>query len=84
MTPNRFSVKLNQVAINAMNYLALGNEIFWFQPDGLYVRSNGKTELITFIDNDDDIEFYASLAYYLEQINTLAKERQQQLTAKVK
>lgn len=83
LTHNRFSVKLNQVAINAMNYLALGNEIYWQQPDGLYVRSNGKTERIT-AQEDDDIEFYASLAYYIEQINNLAHERQLQLTAKVK
>jgi len=83
---NRFSAKINQVSIHAMNYIALGNELFWFQPDGLYVRSNGKTTHInmTQIDNDDDIEFYASLAYYIEQINILAQERQQQLHAKVK
>ena len=83
---NRFSVKINQVAIHAMNYLALGNDIFWQSDDGLYVRSNGQTNRIDMsqIDNDDDIEFYASLAYYIEQINTLAKERQQQLHAKVK
>jgi len=83
---NRFSVKLNQVSINAMNYLALGNDIFWQQLDGLYVRSNGVTTRIdmTEIENDDDIEFYASLAYHLTQINLLAQERQQQLHAKVK
>jgi hypothetical protein len=83
---NRFSVKMNQVAINSMNYLALGNEIFWQKIDGLYVRSNGQTTRIdmTQIDNDDDVEFYASLAYHLSQIYLLAKERQQQLTAKVK
>lgn len=83
---NRFSVKLNQVSINAMNYLALGNDIFWQQLDGLYVRSHGQTSRIdmTEIENDDDIEFYASLAYHLSQINLLAQERQQQLHAKVK
>ena len=83
---NRFSVKLNQVSINAMNYLALGNDIFWQQLDGLYVRSNGATTRIdmTEIENDDDIEFYASLAYHLTQISLLANERQQQLHAKVK
>ena len=83
---NRFSVKLNQVSISAMNYLALGNDIFWQQLDGLYVRSNGVTTRIdmTEIENDDDIEFYASLAYHLTQINLLAQERQQQLHAKVK
>lgn len=83
---NRFSVKMNQVSINAMNYLALGNDIFWQQLDGLYVRSNGQTSRIdmTEIENDDDIEFYASLAYHLSQINLLAQERQQQLHAKVK
>lgn len=83
---NRFSVKINQVAINAMNYLALGNDIFWQQLDGLYVRSTGQTSRIdmTEITNDDDIEFYASLAYHLSQINLLAQERQQQLHAKVK
>ncbi len=85
LTLNRFSVKLNQVATNAMNYVALGNEIFWQQPDGLYVRSNGKTERITMTHhNDEDIEFYASLFYYIEQINSLARERQLQLTDKVK
>jgi hypothetical protein len=69
-----------------MNYLALGNEIYWQQLDGLYVRSNGKTERITMesIENDDDMEFYANLAYHLTQITLLANERQQQLTAKVK
>lgn len=67
-----------------MNYVALGNEIFWQQSDGLYVRSNGKTERITMLQQDDDIEFYASLAYYIEQINNLARERQLQLTDKVK
>jgi hypothetical protein len=67
-----------------MNYVALGNEIFWQQSDGLYVRSNGKTELITMLQQDDDIEFYASLFYYIEQINKLARERQLQLTDKVK
>lgn len=83
---NRFSVKMNQVSISAMNYLALGNDIFWQQLDGLYVRSNGQTSRIdmTQIDNDDDVEFYANLAYYLSQINLLAQERQQQLHAKVK
>jgi len=83
---NRFSVKMNQVATNSMNYLALGNEIFWQKIDGLYVRSNGQTTRIdmTQIDNDDDFEFYASLAYHLTQIELLAQERQQQLTAKVK
>jgi len=83
---NRFSVKINQVSINAMNYLALGNDIFWQQLDGLYVRSNGVTTRIdmTEIENDDDIEFYASLAYHLTQIHLLAQERQQQLHAKVK
>lgn len=83
---NRFSVKMNQVATNSMNYLALGNEIFWQKIDGLYVRSNGQTTRIdmTQIDNDDDIEFYASLAYHLTQIELLAQERQQQLYAKVK
>jgi hypothetical protein len=67
-----------------MNYVALGNEIFWQQSDGLYVRSNGKTERITMLQQDDDIEFYASLFYYIEQINKLARERQLQLTDKVK
>ena len=83
---NRFSVKLKQLATHSMNYLALGNDIFWQQTDGLYVRSSGQTSRIdmTQIDNDDDIEFYASLAYHLSQIDLLAKERQQQLTAKVK
>lgn len=83
---NRFSVKMNQVSISAMNYLALGNDIFWQQLDGLYVRSNGQTSRIdmTEIENDDDVEFYANLAYYLSQINLLAQERQQQLHAKVK
>jgi len=83
---NRFSVRMNQVATTSMNYLALGNEIFWQKIDGLYVRSNGETTRIDTnqIDNDDDIEFYASLGYYLSQIELLAKERQQQLTAKVK
>ena len=64
---NRFSVKMNQVATHSMNYLALGNEIFWQKIDGLYVRSNGQT---TRID--------------MTQIELLAQERQQQLTAKVK
>jgi hypothetical protein len=83
---NRFHAKMNQVSINAMNYLALGNEIYWQQIDGLYVRSNGKSERITMdsVDNDDDFEFYANLAYHLTQITLLAQERQQQLTAKVK
>ena len=86
MTANRFSVKMNQVATNAMNYVALGNEIYWQTVKGLYVRSNGKTELITMSDcaTDEDMEFYASLAYYIEQINNLAHERQLQLTDKVK
>lgn len=83
---NRLSVKMNQVAIKTMNYLALGNDIFWQQIDGLYVRSNGQTTRIDMdeIVNDDDLEFYASLAYHLTQISLLAQERQQQLTAKVK
>lgn len=85
MTINSFHVKLNQVSLKAMNYLALGNEIFWQSPDGLYVRSQGKTERLTYDDlDDDDIEFYASLYYHLEQINSLAHERQLNLTAKVK
>jgi hypothetical protein len=83
---NRFSVKINQLATQSMNYLVLGNEIFWQKIDGLYVRSDGRTTRIdmTQIDNDDDIDFYASLAYHLSQISLLAQERQQQLYAKVK
>lgn len=83
---NRFDVKLNQLAVKSMNYVALGNDIFWQQIDGLYVRSNGKTERIvmTEVEDDDEMEFYASLAYYISQINMLAQERQQQLHAKVK
>ncbi len=69
-----------------MNYVALGNEIYWHNEIGLYVRSNGQTERITMSDcqTDEDMEFYASLAYYIEQINNLARERQLQLTDKVK
>lgn len=68
-----------------MNYLALGNDLFWHNPDGLYVRSQGKTQRITHENLDDEhIEFYASLYYYLEQINQLAHEHQLHLTQKVK
>jgi len=79
---NRFHVKMMQVETNSMNYLVLGNNIFYLKEDGLYVRSDGVTERIA-DPHPDDVEFYASLYYYLEQITQLAHERQQQLTAKV-
>jgi len=64
-----------QFRIPAMNYLALGNDVYFFQNGALHCRSNGVTEQLNWKNlTEDEIEFYANLAYYLEQINRLTSE----------
>ncbi len=59
----------------AMNYLAIGNDVYFFQDGALHCRTNGVTEQLNWKDlTEDEIEFYANLAYHLEQIESLTKE----------
>lgn len=59
----------------AMNYLAIGNDVYFFQDSALHCRTNGVTEKLNWKNlSDDEIEFYANLAYHLEQIENLTKE----------
>lgn len=58
-----------------MNYLAIGDDVYFFRDGALYCRSNGLTEQIVCDGmSDDDIEYYANLAYHLECIERLTKE----------
>lgn len=59
----------------AMNYLAIGNDVYFFSDGALHCRTNGVTEQLNWKTlTDDEIEFYANLAYHLEQIENLTKE----------
>ena len=59
----------------AMNYLALGNDIYFFRDGALHCRHDGVTEQLNWQDlTEHEIEFYANLAYHLEQINSLTSE----------
>ena len=59
----------------AMNYLALGNDVYFIRDGALHCRSEGATFQIDWRDLDDEsIEYYANLHYYLEQIEQLTKE----------
>jgi len=59
----------------AMNYLALGNDVYFFRDGALNCRSGGVTEQLDWKNlTEDEIEFYANLAYHLEQINNLTSE----------
>lgn len=67
----------------AMNYLALGNDIYFFRDGALHCRHDGVTEQLNWQDlTDNEIEFYANLGYYLEQIENLTKEYAQEVFAK--
>lgn len=58
-----------------MNYLAIGNDVYFFRDGALHCRSNGVTEQLDWKNlTEDEIEFYANLAYHLEQINSLTSE----------
>jgi hypothetical protein len=64
-----------QLRIPSMNYLALGNDVYFFRDGALHCRSNGVTEQLNWKNlTEDEIEFYANLAYHLEQINSLTSE----------
>ena len=67
----------------AMNYLALGNDVYFFRDGALHCRHDGVTERLNWQDlNENEIEYYANLAYYLEQIENLTKEYTQEVFAK--
>ncbi len=58
-----------------MNYLALGNDVYFFRDGALHCRHDGVTEQLDWKNlTEDEIEFYANLAYHLEQINSLTIE----------
>lgn len=66
-----------------MNYLALGNDIYFFRDGALHCRSDGVTEQLKWENlSEDEIEFYANLAYHLEQIENLTKEYTSSIFAK--
>lgn len=66
-----------------MNYLTLGNDVYFFRDGALYCRSGGVTEQLNWKNlTEDEIEFYANLAYYLEQIENLTKEYTQEVFTK--
>jgi len=59
----------------AMNYLALGNDLYFIRDGALHCRSNGDTFVIDDEGLDDDsIEYYAHLYYYLDKIEQLTQE----------
>ena len=59
----------------AMNYLALGDDIYFLRNGALYCRSEGQTFEIDGDDLDDDsMEYYAHLQYYMSQIEALTQE----------
>ena len=66
-----------------MNYLALGNDIYFFRDGALHCRSNGVTEQLNWQNlSEQEIEFFANLAYYLEQIENLTREYTKEVFAK--
>ena len=66
-----------------MNYLALGNDIYFFRDGALQCRHDGVTEQLNWQSlTDSEIEYFANLAYYLEQIENLTKEYTQEVFAK--
>lgn len=66
-----------------MNYLAIGNDIYFFRDGALHCRSEGVTEQLNWQDlTEDEIEYYANLAYHLEQIENLTIEYTQSIFTK--
>lgn len=58
-----------------MNYLALGDDIYFLRDGALHCRSEGETFEIDDDDMDEDtLEYYAHLQYYLSQIEALTQE----------
>jgi hypothetical protein len=67
----------------AMNYLALGNDVYFFREGALHCRSNGVTEQLNWQNlSENEIEFFANLAYYLEQIENLTREYTEEVFTK--
>ena len=59
----------------AMNYLALGDDIYFLRDGALHCRSEGQTFEIDDDDMDEDtLEYYAHLQYYMSQIEALTQE----------
>lgn len=66
-----------------MNYLALGNDVYFFRDGALHCRSNGVTEQLKSENlTEDEIEFFANLAYHLECIENLTREYTKEVFAK--
>jgi len=77
------AIMYKQLKKPAMNYLALGNDVYFFRDGSLHCRHDGVTEQLNWKNlNENEIEFYANLAYYLEQIENLTKEYTQEVFAK--
>ena len=58
-----------------MNYLAIGDDVYFMRDGALYCRSEGQTFEIDDDDMDEDtLEYYAHLQYYMSQIEALTQE----------
>lgn len=58
-----------------MNYLALGDDIYFMRDGALHCRSEGETFEVSGNEMDDDtLEYYAHLQYYMSQIEALTQE----------
>tara|TARA_B100002019_G_scaffold205595_1_gene178350 strand:+ start:158 stop:490 length:333 start_codon:yes stop_codon:yes gene_type:complete len=59
----------------SMNYLAIGDDVYFMQNGSLHCRSEGQTFEVSDDDMDDDtLEYYAHLQYYMSQIEALTQE----------
>lgn len=59
----------------AMNYLALGDDIYFMRNGALHCRTNGEIIEVSGNEMDDDtLEYYAHLQYYMSQIEALTQE----------
>ena len=66
---------ITPLKVPAMNYLAIGDEIYFMQNGSLHCRSEGETYEVSDDDMDDDtLEYYAHLQYYMSQIEALTQE----------
>ena len=58
-----------------MNYLAIGDDVYFMRDGALHCRSEGQTFEIDDDDMDEDtLEYYAHLQYYMSQIEALTQE----------
>ncbi len=58
-----------------MNYLAISDDVYFMRDGALHCRSEGQTFEIDDADMDEDtLEYYAHLQYYMSQIEALTQE----------